>query len=162
MDELVVEPELEWPHPTVIRPLCRRDIRFLLYFSNDSSMSTWVVATIGACGRGRGVPARGLRGIRRRARLLAVCGGFDSDSLQVHLHPLRISQESVVVMPANWHVVKHLDSARGARLWSGHFLETLRFRGRDANSCASNRSSASSCESEGDDQRWIGTRACEE
>ena len=49
VDELVVEPELELPLPTVIRPLCRLDIRFLFCFSNDSSMSTWMVATIGAC-----------------------------------------------------------------------------------------------------------------
>ena len=49
VDELVVEPELELPLPTVIRPLCRRDIRFLFCFSNDPSMSTWMVATIGAC-----------------------------------------------------------------------------------------------------------------
>ena len=52
LDELV-DPELECPLPTasvtLISPLCRRDIRFLFDFSNDSSISTWIVATIGAC-----------------------------------------------------------------------------------------------------------------
>ena len=33
----------------VIRLLCRRDIRFLLCFSSDSSILTWEIATIGAC-----------------------------------------------------------------------------------------------------------------
>jgi hypothetical protein len=63
VDELV-DPDLELPVPTVIRPLCRRDIRFLFCFSSDSSISTWIVATIGAWRRGegrmRGVPARGV------------------------------------------------------------------------------------------------------
>ena len=31
VEELVVEPELELPLPTVIRPLCRRNICFLFY-----------------------------------------------------------------------------------------------------------------------------------
>ena len=52
VDELV-DPELECPLPTalvtLIRPLCRSDIRFLFDFSNDSSISIWIVATIGAC-----------------------------------------------------------------------------------------------------------------
>jgi hypothetical protein len=47
VDELV-DPELELPLPTVIRPLWRRDIRFLFCFSSDSSISTRIVATIGA------------------------------------------------------------------------------------------------------------------
>jgi hypothetical protein len=51
VDELV-DPELELPLPTVIGLLCRRDIRFLFCFSSDSSMSTWIVAAIGAWRRG--------------------------------------------------------------------------------------------------------------
>ena len=55
--EELVDPELECPLPTalvtLIRPLCHRDIRFLFDFSNDSPISTWIVATIGAC-RSRG------------------------------------------------------------------------------------------------------------
>ena len=51
IDELV-DLELECPLPTasvtLIRPLCR-DMRFLFDFRNDSSISTWIVATIGAC-----------------------------------------------------------------------------------------------------------------
>ena len=46
------------------RPLCRRDIRFLFCFSNNSSMSTWMVAIserVGVWeGKGWGVPARGV------------------------------------------------------------------------------------------------------
>jgi hypothetical protein len=64
VDELV-DPDLELPLPAVIRPLCRRDARFLFYFSNDSSMSTWIPTMIGAWSAGgrrrRGsVPARGI------------------------------------------------------------------------------------------------------
>src|SRR6266404_5315234 len=50
----VLEPELEFPLAVTIRPLCRRDMRLLLCFSNDSSKSTWIVATIGAGRIGRG------------------------------------------------------------------------------------------------------------
>ena len=50
----LVDPELECPLPTTlvtsIRPLRRRDIRLLFDFSSDSSILTWIVTTIGACG----------------------------------------------------------------------------------------------------------------
>jgi hypothetical protein len=122
VDELV-DPELELPRPTVIRLLCRRDIRFLFCFSSDSSMSSWMVATIGACRRGerrmRLCQYVRLRGRRRRecflwhARVLA----FDSDYLRVDLRPLRIARESEVVVPAGWHAARHLGSAPGNVLW---------------------------------------------
>jgi hypothetical protein len=53
VDELV-DPELELPLPTVIRPLCLRDIRFLFRSSNESSTTTWIIGTIGAWRRGGG------------------------------------------------------------------------------------------------------------
>jgi hypothetical protein len=44
------DPELEFPLPTelmtLIRPLCLRDMRLFLYFSNDLSISTRIVVTI--------------------------------------------------------------------------------------------------------------------
>jgi hypothetical protein len=52
-DELV-DPELELPLPTEIRPFCRHDIRFLFCLSHDSSISTRMVATIGASRLGGG------------------------------------------------------------------------------------------------------------
>ena len=56
LDELEAEPELTLLPElvTLIRPLWRRDIRLLPCFSNDSLMSTWIVATIGAGRIGRG------------------------------------------------------------------------------------------------------------
>ena len=50
LDELEAELELTLPLElvTLMRPLWRRDMRFLPCFSNDSLMSTWIVATIGA------------------------------------------------------------------------------------------------------------------
>ena len=39
VDELVVEPELEFA-TAVIMPLCRREMRLLLSFNNDSSILT--------------------------------------------------------------------------------------------------------------------------
>jgi hypothetical protein len=57
VDELV-DPELELPLPMVIRPLCRRDICFLFCFSSDSSISTWIVASIGAWRMGGGDEGR--------------------------------------------------------------------------------------------------------
>ena len=49
LDELEVELELTLPLElvTLMRPLWRRDMRFLPCFSNDSLISTWIVATIG-------------------------------------------------------------------------------------------------------------------
>ena len=49
MDELEAELELTLPLElvTLIRPLWRRDMRFLPCFSNASLISTWIVATIG-------------------------------------------------------------------------------------------------------------------
>ena len=29
--------------------------------------------------------------------------GFDTDYFQVHIHPVRISQESMAIMQAGWH-----------------------------------------------------------
>ena len=43
--------------------------------------------------------------------------GFDSDCLQVHVRPLRITQESVTVVQADWHVVSRPDSPWGVVLW---------------------------------------------
>jgi hypothetical protein len=53
VDELV-DPELELTLPTVMRPFCRHDIRFLFCLTNHSSISTWMVATIGASRLGGG------------------------------------------------------------------------------------------------------------
>ena len=49
LDELEAELELTLPQElvTLMRPLWRRDTRFLPCFSNDSLISTWIVATIG-------------------------------------------------------------------------------------------------------------------
>jgi hypothetical protein len=48
-----VDTELELPLPTMIRPCCRLDIRFLLCYSDDPPILTWIAATIVAC-RARG------------------------------------------------------------------------------------------------------------
>ena len=84
VDELV-DPELECLLLTalviLIRPIYRRDMRFLFDFSNDSSISTWIVATIGACrgcGGGDSLACQHVYriGYRRcRAGLLAACDG---------------------------------------------------------------------------------------
>ena len=80
VEELVVEPELDLPLPTVIRLLCSCNIHFLFCFNNYSSMSTWMVATIRACrsmgGGGERRASTWVRGRRRRrAWLLAACHG---------------------------------------------------------------------------------------
>jgi hypothetical protein len=53
---LVDEPYLELAFLllTVIRLFFCQDIHFLFCFSNHSSVSTWIVATIGACRTGGG------------------------------------------------------------------------------------------------------------
>ena len=43
--------------------------------------------------------------------------GFDSNYLQVHLRPLRISQESMVVAQVGWHAARRPDSAWGVVIW---------------------------------------------
>ena len=57
VDELVLEPELELPLPTVIGRSVAAIYVFLFCFSNDSSTSTWMAATIGVC---RGVGGDGM------------------------------------------------------------------------------------------------------
>ena len=75
MNELV-DPELECPLPTalvkLIRPLCRRNIRFFFDLSDDSSILTWTVATIGTCRSCGGEDDW-------RAR---TCGGCDTDGVE--------------------------------------------------------------------------------
>ena len=96
-----LEPELEFPL-VMIRPLCHRDIHFLLCIRNDSLISTWIVATIGQRRTG-GEDERAItwrweevdedRDFLRRVMVL----GSESPRLPVGpilLRPPRISQET--------------------------------------------------------------------
>ena len=62
--------------------------------------------------------------------------GFDTDYFQVHIRPVRISQESMAIMQASWHAAGHPDSAWGVVLCSFRnrlFLGRLRLRFRRGN-----------------------------
>jgi hypothetical protein len=113
----LVEPELELLVLTVIRPLCRHDIRFLFCFNNDSLMLTRIVARIGARWTRRG--ARGgceADDVEHSFLWRVTASGLGSDCLRVLLRLPRIFHGNEVVPPAGWHAVKRVGSTRAVCL----------------------------------------------